>query len=127
MVMAMVKREKGWVGFKRGSHRSQWDRENPLGNLTDWKERSDRLRPESWGSSMLIFELANRQRRCYFFSSIFLNSHLTLEKIDHYGPVWKFCLIIRLYLSWYCFQVKMLNEIIHQKKSTRFWYLSNEQ
>lgn len=32
-VMAMVKGEKGWMGFKWGSHRSKKDRENPLGNL----------------------------------------------------------------------------------------------
>jgi len=39
---------------------------NPQRNLTVWKARSDRFRQESPGSSMLIFELENKQRRCWF-------------------------------------------------------------
>lgn len=38
-----------------GGHLNQRDSRNPLGNLTVWKGRSDRFRPESQGSSRVDF------------------------------------------------------------------------
>ena len=56
-----------------------------IGNLTVWKARSHRFHPESSGSSRLIFEVKNKQRRWCYFSKFKIG-------LVHYYFIWPFCL-----------------------------------